>query len=112
MFGNAEKKIEKMIRKGKWEALTKKYLVADAQKRLILAEQCAKSNDPGVNTILNKLLRDPDERVQLAAVKSLGITGTDHEVAQLQWLLSNTSEDKKELISALHDSISKVRGKR
>lgn len=112
MFGNAEKKIEKLIRKGKWEDLSKKFLAANAETRLILAEQCGKSNEPGVNSVLNKLLRDPDERVQLAAVKSIGITGTDHEVAQLQWLLSNTSEDKKELISALHDSISKVRGKR
>jgi len=112
MFGNAEKKIEKMIQKGKWEDLTKKFLTADAQTRLILAEQCGKSDDPGVNSVLNKLIRDPDEKVQLAAVKSMGITGKDHEVAQLQWLLSNTSEDKKELISALQDSISKVRGKR
>lgn len=112
MFGNAEKKIEKMIRKGKWEDLTKKFLTSDAKTRLILAEQCAKSNDPGVNSVLNKLLRDPDEKVQLAAVKAIGITGKDHEVAQLQWLLSNTSEDKKELISTLQDSISKVRGKR
>lgn len=112
MFGNTEKKIEKLIRKGKWDELAQKFLTADAQTRLILAEQCGKSNDPGVNSVLGKLLRDPDERVQLAAVKSTGITGKDHEVAQLQWLLSNTSEDKKELIAALHDSISKVRGKR
>jgi len=112
MFGSAEKKIEQMIRKGKWDSLTDKFLTADTQTRLILAEQCGKSNDPGVNGVLGKLLRDPDEKVQLAAVKSLGITGTDHEVAQLQWLLANTSEDNKELIDALHDSIAKVRGKR
>jgi len=112
MFGNVERKIEKMVKKGKWEDLIKKCMTADAKTRLIIAEQCAKLNDPGVNTVLNKLLRDPDENVQLAAVKSIGITGKDHEVAQLQWLLSNTSEDKQELISALHDSISKVRGKR
>jgi len=48
----------------------------------------------------------------LAAVKSIAITGRDHEVAQLQWLLSNTPESDTELIEALQDAISKSRGRR
>lgn len=112
MFGSKEKGIEKLIRKGKWEALNKKFLNGDAATRLILAKECAKAGDPGVNSVLTTLIRDEDEKVQLAAVKSIGITGKDHEVAQLQWLLSNTPESKSELIAALQDAISKVRGKR
>ncbi len=111
MLGNAEKKIEKMVLKNKWESLSR-FIDSNAETRLILATQCAKATEPGVNSILTKLIRDEDDRVQLEAVKSIGLTGKDHEVAQLQWVLSNISEDQKELKAALQESISKVRGKR
>lgn len=112
MFGSKEKNIEKLIRKGKWETLNKKFLKGDAATRLVLAQECAKAGDPGVNSLLSTLIRDEDEKVRLAAVKSIAITGRDHEVAQLQWLLSNTPESDTELIEALQDAISKSRGRR
>lgn len=112
MFGSKEKKIENLIRKGKWEALSKKFLKADAATRLVLAQECAKAGDPGVNSLLSTLIRDEDEKVQLAAVKSIAITGKDHEVAQLQWVLSNTPESNTELTEALHNAISNCRGRR
>ncbi len=112
MFGSKEKSIEKLIKKDKWEALTKKYLQSDSETRLILAKACAKAENPGVNSILTTLIRDSDEKVQLEAVRSIAITGKDHEVAQLQWLLSNTPEEKSVLRDAIQDAISKVRGKR
>ncbi len=112
MFGSKEKSIEKLIKKGKWEALTKKFMQADSETRLVLAKESAKADNPGVNSILTTLIRDSDEKVQLEAVKSIGITGKDHEVAQLQWLLTNTPEEKSGLRDAIQEAISKVRGKR
>ena len=112
MFGSKESSIEKLIKKGKWESLNKKYLSSDPQTRLALAKSCAKAGDPGVNSILTTLIRDPDEKVKMEAVKSIAITGKDHEVAQLQWLLSNTPAENTELIEAVQFAISQVRGKR
>lgn len=112
MFGSKEQKVLHLIQKGKWEELNRRYLNSDAETRLMLAQECSKANDPGVNSILTTLIRDSDKRVQLAAVKSIAITGKDHEVAQLQWLLSNTPEENGELLIAIHEAISNVRGKR
>ncbi len=112
MFGSKDKKIEALIRKRKWDVLNNKYLRADAGTRLILAQECGKATDPGVNSVLTTLIRDNDEKVQLAAVKSIAATGKDHEVAQLQWLLKNLPEDKSEMKEAVQEAISKVRGKR
>lgn len=112
MFSSKEKNVLHLIEKGKWEDLNRKYLNSNAETRLMLAQECSKAKDPGVNSILTSLIRDSDKKVQLAAVKSIAITGKDHEVAQLQWLLSNTPEEDKELIVAVHEAISKVRGQR
>jgi hypothetical protein len=112
MFGSKEKKISRLIQKGKWEELNKKFLNSDTETKIMLAQECSKATDPGVNSILTTLIRDSDKRVQLAAVKSIAMTGKDHEVAQLQWLLSNTPEENKELIAAVQEAISKVRGRR
>lgn len=112
MFGSKEKTIEKMIKKGKWEQLSKKFLTSDTETRLILAQACAKADNPGVNSLLTTLIRDKDEKVQMEAVKSIAITGKDHEVAQLQWLLTNTPADKTVLIDAIQHAIAEVRGKR
>jgi hypothetical protein len=112
MFGSKESKIKKYTKKGKWETINKKFLSSDTETRLILAKVCAKANNPGVNSILTTLMRDPDEKVQLEAVKSIAVTGKDHEVAQLQWLLSNTSEENTELREAIQFAISQARGRR
>lgn len=112
MFGSKVEKIEKMIQKGKWDDLSTKSINSDAETRLILAQECAKSTDYKVNNLLSFLIRDNDEKVKLAAIKSIGITGTDRETAQLEWLMSITSEDKVEIIAALQDSTSKIRRKK
>lgn len=112
MFGSKEKKIEKFILKGQWDKISKKYLNADVETRLLLARQCEKSKDDEVNNILSVLIRDVDERVQIAAIKSMGVTGKDHETAQLQWILSNTPESKKEVIAAAKEALSMVKGRR
>ena len=112
MFGDKTEKIEKMVQKGKWDDLSTKFLNSDTETRLIMAQACAKSTDYNVNTLLSFLIRDKDDNVKLAAIKSIGITGKDHESAQLEWLMSITPEDKTEIIAALQDSISKVRRKR
>lgn len=112
MFGSKREKIEKMVSKAKWDDISDKYLNSDTETRLILAEECAKAQHYGVNNILSLLLRDSDEKVKMAAITSIGITGKDHESSQLEWLLSNTPDDKKELRAALQASILKVRGKK
>lgn len=112
MFGSKAEKIEKLILKGKWDDLGDKYVSSDTETRLILAQECAKSTDYKVNNILSILLRDSDDQVKLAAIRSIGVTGTDRETAQLEWLLSNTPESKKEVIATLQESISKVRHKK
>ena len=112
MFGSKAEKIEKLVLKGKWDDLGDKYINSDTETRLILAEECAKATDYKVNGILSILLRDSDEKVKLTAIRSIGITGTDRETAQLEWLSSNTPADKKEILAALQSSILKIRGKR
>lgn len=112
MFGSKAEKIEKMVLKGKWDDIGNKYLNSDTETRLILAQECAKSTDYKVNSILSILLRDSDEKVKLAAIKSIGITGKDHECSQLEWVMSNIPDDKTEILSALQDSIAKCRRKR
>lgn len=112
MFGGKAEKIEKLVAKGKWDDLGDKFLNSDTETRLILAQECAKTTDYNVNSLLSILIRDPDEAVKLAAIKSMGITGRDHECSQLEWVMSNTADNKTEIIAALQDSISKVRRKR
>lgn len=112
MFGSKERKIERMVLKAKWDKLNKMLAKADADTRLLIATECQKATNPGVNSILSLLIRDGDKRVQIAAIKSLGVTGTSHEASQLDWLLSNTPEDQTDVIEAIHESLPKIRGKR
>lgn len=112
MFGSKESKIARLIKKGKWEILSKKYLNADTETKKILARECAKAKDSGVNSILSTLTRDSDPQVQLEAVKALAVTGKDHEVAQLQWVLSQVPEDNKEMKEAVEHAIASCRGRR
>lgn len=112
MFGNKEKKIESLIKKGNWDVLMKKFLHADTSTKVMLAKGCANSKDPGVNSLLTSLIRDTDYNVRLEAVKAIAVTGKEHEVAQLQWLLDNTPENETEMISAIHTAISNSKGRR
>ncbi|AGC68616.1 hypothetical protein Cst_c16300 [Thermoclostridium stercorarium subsp. stercorarium DSM 8532] len=112
LFGSKEGKIASLIKKGKWEVLSKKYLNADSDTKIILARECAKANDPGVNSLLSTLLRDPDPKVQMEAVKALAVTGKDHEVAQLQWLLEHVPDNNQELKEAIEHAIGNCRGRR
>jgi hypothetical protein len=112
MFGSKESKIEKMVQKGKWDKLNKMLRKDDVETRLLIAKQCEKSESPNVNSILALLIRDDNQKVQLAAIKSISVTGKDHEAAQLQWLLSNTPEKETEVIKALHEALPKITGRR
>lgn len=104
-------KAEKLVEKKKWEKLKNKFLYGDDAMRLALATACGSSDTDEACNILISLLHDENAQVQLAAVKSLGKIGDDHATAQLQWLLSQTGEDKKELIEAIHDAIKHVKNK-
>ncbi|NLX78201.1 MAG: HEAT repeat domain-containing protein [Clostridiaceae bacterium] len=112
MFGSKESKIARLIKRGKWDAISRKYLNSDTETKIILARECAKSKNPGVNSILSTLTRDSDSNVQLEAVKALQVTGKEHEVAQLQWLLNQVPEDNSEMIKAIELAIDSCRGRR
>jgi len=112
MFGSKESKIANLIKKGNWDVLSKKYLNADSDTKVTLARECAKANDPGVNSLLTTLTRDSDPKVQLEAVKALAVTGKDREVAQLQWMLSQVPAENKELKEAVEHAIGSCRGRR
>ncbi|MFR1481295.1 MAG: hypothetical protein ACLSB9_39210 [Hydrogeniiclostridium mannosilyticum] len=80
-----------------------------ATRRALLAAACGASDtDEACNILIS--LHDENAQVQLTAVKSWE-NRDDHATAQLQWLLSQTSEDKKELIAAIHDAIKHVKNK-
>lgn len=104
-------KVEKLVEKKKWEKLKDKFLYGDDEMRLALATACGASDTDESCNILISLLHDEDAQVQLMAVKSLGKIGDDHATAQLQWLLSQTGEDKKELTEAIHEAIKHVKNK-
>ena len=104
-------KAEKLVEKKKWEKLKNKFLYGSDETRLALAAACGASDTDEACNILISLLHDENAQFQLTAVKSLGKIGDDHATAQLQWLLSQTSEDKKELIAAIHDAIKHVKNK-
>lgn len=112
MFGSKNEEAEKFVKDAKWDKLGKKYVCGDDAARLAAAEALKNSHADEAYNYLIDLLKDSNKDVQLAAIKSLGISGTDRAVAQLQWVLSKVPESDKVRLDAIHDSIAKVRGKK
>ena len=108
-----EQELEKLIKADKWDKIEKKFFYADPVHRLILAKGLAAvSEKDECYNMLFELIKDDDKDVQLAAVKSLGICGTDSAVARLQWVLNRTPESETKLIEEIHDAIKVLRDKK
>jgi HEAT repeat protein len=104
LFGSAQNPFEHLVEKNQWDKIMGKLDRANVQTRLEIAEACSKSNEDESMNILIRLLTDEDEKVQLQAVKSLGISGRSSTKTHLNWLLSHLSEDKVELREAIKEA--------
>lgn len=111
-MGDKSQEVEKLVSKGKWDKLEKKFLYSNSDNRLALAKALSQSSaDEGYNLLVT-LIKDEDHDVQLAAVKSLGATGSDRAASQLQWVLAKTPQTQTDTIDALQTAINSVRGKK
>lgn len=112
MFGDKEQEVEKLVKGGKWDKIEKKYLHSNDENRLALAKALSSSPaDECYNALVN-LIKDENPEVQLEAIKSLGATGSERAVAQLQWVLAKTPEGDTKTIQAVQDAIAHVRSRK
>lgn len=109
MFGSKSDEAEKLVAEKKWDKLQKKYVLGDDASRLAAAEALKNGVADEAYNFLIDLLKDSNQDVQLAAIKSLGVAGTDRAVAQLQWVLTKVPASDTVRIAAIQDSITKVR---
>lgn len=112
MFGSTEEKITRLVKKGKWEKIKSKYLyTSGADELCMLAKACSQSNSDDSVNILVALLNATDQKVVLEALRSLGVVGTDHAVANLQLMFREADPDNKELKDAIQNTLNKIRNK-
>lgn len=103
--------IEKCVKAGKWDKIEKKYLGSSDENRLELAIALGTTSaDEGYNALIN-LIKDENPKVQLEAVKSLGLISGERAVGQLQWLLSKTPATNKELQDAINTSVTQIKAR-
>ncbi len=113
MFGSTEEKMKKLVKRGKWEKIKNKYLYSSGADELcMLARACSQSNTDDSVNILVALLNATDQRVVLEALKSLGVVGTDHAVANLQLMYQEADPSNKELKTAIQTTLNKIRSKK
>ncbi|MFZ2539639.1 MAG: HEAT repeat domain-containing protein [Oscillospiraceae bacterium] len=112
MFGDKDAELEKWISTGKWDKIEKKFLYSNDENRLTLAKALSTTSaDEGYNALVS-LIKDENKDVQLEAIKSLGVTGSERAAAQLQWVLAKTPPTNTATIAALQAAITKVRTKK
>ena len=109
MSGSKEQqKAEKLVKKQRWGKIGKMLEKGDAETRLAVASELGNASDENALNYLISLLKDPDERVQVQAVKSIGTRGEERAKAFLQNMISTLPSEKVELHDAIRDSISKI----
>lgn len=111
MFGNKSEEAEKLVKEGKWDKLSKKFLNGNDEERLAAAKALSTSHADEAYNALIDLLKDSNHEVVMAAVLSLSANATDRAASQLQWLLTKTPATDKALCDAIQAAISNVRGK-
>lgn len=111
MFGNSSEAITKMIEKGHWDKAAKKVAHGNAELRLAAAKACSCSDCDESYNILVDLLKDPDEKVQIAAIESLGKTAGDRASTHLTWIETRTPSEKKEIHDAIHAALAQIRSR-
>lgn len=112
MFGEKGQEIEKLVKGGKWDKIEKKYLHSSDENRLALAKALSTSPADECYNALVDLIKDDNHEVQLEAIKSLGATGSERAVAQLQWVLAKTPESDTKTVQTIQDAIAHVRSKK
>jgi len=105
-FGN---KYDRMAKRGDVAALGQLAGDESAATRLLVVEALGKvTNNTDAGTTLVVFLRDPDRKVQLAAVKALGEVGTPAASTHLIRLLTEAREVKDTELEKATDAALKV----
>lgn len=108
MFGNKSGHIAKMVEKREWDKISLKLNGYDETSKLELAVACGNSSDEKAPDILVDLLKDTSVNVQLQAVKSLGLTGTQNAKTHLLWLLDHLPENGEALRKAIQETLVQI----
>jgi HEAT repeat protein len=108
MFGNNADQMGHLVEKHQWEKVDKKLNGADAEAKVALAAACANSSDEEASSCLISLLNDSDESVQIQAIKSLGIIGSENAKTNLQWLSDHLPAGKDAVKTAAREAIAQI----
>ena len=108
LLGKEEKKIARLVKRGRWTKLQKMLKKGDSDTRAAITAALGTAKEDDAFNILVLLIKDNDEKVQLQAVKSMGDLGVDRAKVHLQDLGSKLPEEKTELIDAIKKSIAKI----
>ena len=82
-------KYEKIVQKKNWKKLGHEMKHASAENLVLLAQACGTVNEDETYNALVDMMRHADERVQLAAIESLGKVGRPAAATQLSWMAEN-----------------------
>ena len=111
MSGSKEQqaaKAAKLVKRQRWGKIGKMLEKGDPETRIALASELGNTTDDNAFNYLISLLKDTDEKVQLQAVKSLGVHGEDRAKTFLQNMMSSLPKEKKELADAIRESIAQI----
>lgn len=112
MFGNKEKQVEHLIESRHWDKVDKLLERATPEVRLHAAQACGQVSDVESANLLIRLLKDEDERVQLAAVQSLGAVGGSGSATHLSWLLEHLPAGREQTREAISKALAAVHTRR
>ncbi|HCS73276.1 MAG TPA: hypothetical protein DIW17_05300 [Clostridiales bacterium] len=107
-MGNSEKRIARLVKRGRWTKIQKMLGKSDSATRAAITTELGNTQEEDAFNILVMLLKDNDEKVQLEAVKSLGVLGVERAKVHLQDMISKIPEDKTELNDAIKNSIAQI----
>lgn len=108
MFGNKTDKMRHMVDKNEWDKLLKKYGTLTTEEKIQLAEACGTTDADDACNMLITLVKESDKQIQLAAVKSLAIVGSQNAKTTLLWLIGNLTEDKADLKAPMLAAVEKI----
>jgi hypothetical protein len=105
MFGNNENQMEKLVKKHQWDKAGKKLRDADTESKIAFAAACGGSSDEEAINFLIELIKDDDEKVQIQAVKSMGVNKSQIAKTHLQWLSDRIPAEKNGLKAEIKKTI-------
>lgn len=103
-----EKKFTAMVKRNRWPKINKVLEKAGPEEKLFFAREFGNVlNDKTFNYLL-MFLNDPDEKVQLQAIKSISNFESNNAKTHLQNFLINLPKEKAELDNATREAIRKI----